>query len=141
MKTSLNSTVCALLLTQLAGCTSLTTMQTSRQQQIESRYAQATKVYKQKITPFAQYFVKTCGPMEDREYLDCINAKRSEIAALSIYPESAEAKIERQILETRLLDKQIDRKQFRAQLEALKAGYDAKQLQCDIDNGEYTGGY
>lgn len=142
MSKSIGSATCALLLMQLAACANLSTAtQSSRQQQIESRYAQALEVYKQKITPLAQYLAKTCGPMVDRDYLNCINAKRSEIAALSIYSEQAAATAERQILERRLLDKQIDRKQFRAQLEELKASYDAKQLQRDIDNGEYTGGY
>ncbi len=132
---------CALLFMQLAACASVSTASQSSRQQIESCYEQAIEVYKQKITPLAQYFAKTCGPMADRDYLDCINAKRSEIAALSIYPEQPAAKAERQDLESQLLNKQLDRKQFRAQLEALKARYDAKQLQLDIDNGEYSGGY
>lgn len=137
MSKTIYSLVCALVLTQLAACASVH----SGRQAIEARYAQASERYKQNITPLAQYFVKTCGPMVDRDYLDCIEGKRSEIAALSIYPESEAAKAERQVLESRLLDKQLDRKQFRAQLEALKARYDAKQLQRDIDNGEYSGRY
>jgi len=141
MTKTIRSLVCLLLLTQVAACAGPSATAHSGRQAIEARYAQATALYKQNMAPLAQYFVKTCGPMADHDYLDCINGKRNDIAALSIYPEQPAAAEERQMLERRLLDKQIDRKQFRAQLEALKIRYDAEQLQRDIDNGQYSGRY
>lgn len=115
--------------------------QASQQQPIENRYAQAQRLYKQKLAPLAQYFAKTCAPMPDDEYLRCIDAKRGEIEALSIYPESAAVASQRRLLEQRLLSGVINRKQFRAGLEQIHADEEARQLQRDFAEGVYHGRY
>jgi hypothetical protein len=108
---------------------------------IKERYAQAQVLYKQKMAPIAHYLAEVCGPKPDSEYIDCINAKRKEINTLSIYPENQDGRRQRLEVEKQLLDKKIDRKQFRAKLEEIKAKSDAERLRRDIDAGIYSGQY
>lgn len=126
----------------LVGCAgSSATLESDGSKLVASRYRQAREAYIQHMAPLAQYFVKTCSPLADRDYLDCINNKRSEIAALSIYPERPETAQQRQILEQRLLNGEIDRKQFRSQLEAIKGEDENAQLARDLASGVYSGRY
>jgi hypothetical protein len=112
-----------------------------RKQAIEQRYAEAKEAYKQKMAPIAHYIVTVCAPMDDKHYIECINGKRGAIKALSIYPENAATREQRITLEKRLIEKRIDRKQFRAELEALKDRYNAARLEQDISAGVYSGQY
>ncbi len=133
------------MMTIVAGCAidgSVTKEElNARTQAIENRYAQAVEVYKQKMAPIAGYIVNICGPMADREYIECINAKRTEIKTSSIYPENASTRDQRMALEGQLVDKKISRKEFRAKLEDIKNRHDAKRLQQDIAAGIYSGQY
>lgn len=113
----------------------------ARKQAVENQYARATELYKQKMAPIASYIVNVCGPMADKEYLDCINAKRTEIKILSIYPENAACREQRLALEQQLISKQIDRKEFRAKLEDIKNRHNAERLQQDVKSGIYSGQY
>ncbi len=115
--------------------------QLQRKQNIERQYTRASQLYKQKMAPIAQYIVNVCGPKPDKEYVDCINAKRTEIKTLSIYPENASARERRLQAEKQLIEKKIDRKQFRAKLEEIRRRYDAERLQLDISAGVYSGQY
>lgn len=117
------------------------TQHLERKKAIEQRYAEAKEAYKQKMAPIAQYIVTVCAPMDDKAYIKCINGKRGAIKALSIYPENAATREQRIELEKRLIDKRIDRKQFRAELEALKDRYNAARLEQDISAGVYSGQY
>lgn len=112
-----------------------------RQTDIESRYAAALAVYKQNMLPIAQYMVNVCGSMADREYIACIDAKREEISALAIYPDTLQSLSQRQALEQQLLNKAISRKEFRIKLEEAKSRKDAERLKEDIASGVYTGKY
>lgn len=125
----------------LAACAATAPVPPADQQQIRARYERARDEYRQKMAPLAQYFVKTCSPLPDPDYLACIERKREEIAELSIYPETADIVSRRQILEQQLLQGQIDRKQFRASLESLRLDYEAAQLQRDLASGRYNGRY
>ena len=145
MKFKLFSSSFMLLALSQHGCAfdgSLTQAQyLERKQTIEQRYAQAKESYQQKMAPIAQYIVTVCVPMEDKAYVECINGKRSTIKTLSIYPENAATREQRIALERQLIDKRIDRKQFRAALEALKERYNAARLEQDISAGVYSGQY
>lgn len=145
MKSKLFPSSLTLLTLLQYGCAfdgSLTSAQhLERKQAIEQRYAQAKEAYKQKMAPIAQYMATVCAPMEDKAYVECINAKRGAIKALSIYPENATTREQRIALEKQLIDKRIDRKQFRAELEALKERYNAVRLEQDISAGVYSGQY
>lgn len=112
-----------------------------RKQAIEQRYAEALTLYRQKMAPIAQYIVSVCAPMEDKAYVDCINGKRGAIKALSIYPENAVTREQRIAFEKQLIDKQIDRKRFRSELEALRERYNAARLEQDVNAGVYSGQY
>lgn len=141
MKSSIQPTACILALSLLGACAGTPASHDPSQPQIEARYRQASESYQQKMAPLAQYFVKNCSPLPDKAYLDCINAKRNEIAALSIYPDTAATIRQRQNLEQQFLAGQINRKQLRAELEALKAKQNAEQLKHDIAAGAYSGRY
>lgn len=127
------------------GCTfdgSLTQTQfLERKQKIEQRYAEALNLYRQKMLPIGQYIVSVCGPMDAKAYIDCINSKRGAIKAISIYPENAATRDRRMVLEKQLIDKQIDRKQFRAEVEALRQLYNEARLEQDVNAGVYSGQY
>lgn len=112
---------------------------TGNEAQIRARYQQARTVYQQRMAPLAQYFVANCAPLADRQYLDCINGKRAEIAAQSIYPEQTTD--QRAALEQQFLDGHLDRKQLRIRLEKLRLDDEAAQLDRDIVAGSYSGRY
>lgn len=135
------NTALLLLSLLMTACASPMTTQDNNQQQIHARYQQARLMYQNNMAPMAQHFIKTCSPLSDPEYLDCINGKRGEIAVINIYPETAAAGEQRLKLEKMLLNGDIDRKQFRHQLEALKANDDARQLELDVTSGHYSGRY
>lgn len=142
MTRTITAGVFTLSLMLLTACASVSNnLEADRQLQIQSRYQQARANYRQQMAPLADYFVKTCGPLPDRDYLACINSKRNEIAALSIYPEQPATASRRLALENQLLTGQIDRKQFRSQLEAQKTDDETAQLNRDIANGAYSGRY
>lgn len=145
MKNMTRKILSAVLMSFLAGCAierpRSPEQRLEHKQHIERQYARAAQQYKQKMAPIAQYIVNVCGPKPDKDYVDCINTKRTEIKTLSIYPENASAREQRLKAEKQLIDKQIDRKQFRAKLEEIRTKHDAERLKLDISAGVYSGQY
>lgn len=109
--------------------------------EIRARYQQARLAYQQRMLPLARYFVTHCAPLPDRQYLECINGKRAEIAAQNIYPEQAVSVEHRSRMEQQFLEGRMDRKQLRTGLEALRLADEAARLGQDIAVGRYSGRY
>lgn len=129
-----------LLAIMLTGCATPTQHAADHEAPIRARYQQARIVYQQRMAPLAQYFVANCAPLaDDRQYLDCINGKRAEMAAQSIYPEQTAQ--QRLLLESEFLEGRLDRKQLRTRLENLRLDDEALQLSRDLAAGNYSGRY
>lgn len=114
-----------------------------QQQSIADRYNQAANKQKVKMESISEYMINTCRPLEDKGYIDCIDGKKDEIVAASIFPDLTIKEYgARKEIEQQLLRKEISRKEFKDEATKLQEVY-LKQMNERVDNdikaGIYTG--
>ncbi len=114
-----------------------------QQQSTADRYKQANSKMTEKMVPISEYITNTCRPMDDKGYLDCINGKKDEIIAVSIFPDlEIKSYDARKEIEQQLLRKEISRREFKDEDTKLQ-GIFLKQMDERADNdikaGVYTG--
>jgi hypothetical protein len=114
-----------------------------RQKSVAQKYREAIAKHQKKIEPIAKYIANVCRPKNDKKYINCMNEKKDEIIAGSLFPD-LEIKMFNAIneFEQQLIRKKITRKEFMEQLE--KLGRDTsnqvnERAMNDIKAGTYTG--
>jgi hypothetical protein len=107
------------------------------------KYREAIIKHQEKIKPIAEYIDKVCRPKTDKKYIKCMNEKKDEMLANSLFPD-LEIKVfnEMSVFEQQLIKKKITRKDFMEQLERLGRNYSNQvndRATNDIKAGIYTG--
>jgi hypothetical protein len=114
-----------------------------KQDSVALQYREAIIKHQEKIMPIAKYIAKVCRPKNDKKYINCMNEKKDEMIANSLFPD-LEIKMFNQVseFEQQLIKKKITRKQFTDQLERLGKDFSTQvneRATNDIKAGTYTG--
>ena len=116
---------------------------TKKQTSVAKQYREAIIKHQQKIKPIAEYIAKVCRPKNDKKYINCMNEKKDEMIANSLFPD-LESKMFNELseVEQQLIKKKITRKKFMEELERLGRDFSSKvneRATNDIKAGTYTG--
>jgi uncharacterized membrane protein YheB (UPF0754 family) len=114
-----------------------------KQDAVALQYREAIIKHQEKIKPIAQYIAKVCRPKNDKKYISCMNEKKDEMIANSLFPD-LETKMFDKLseFEQQLIKKKITRKVFMEQLEKLGREFSNEvneRATKDIKAGTYTG--